>query len=59
MKKALLKKHTVYYSKRFRCLGQCLSVRDFMAYMIWSIPTAPAGWYHCEELEYDVSQIKS
>ena len=58
MKKASLKKNTVYYSTRFSCFGQCLQINNFMAYMIWTKPTAPPGWYHCAELVYDISEIK-
>ena len=57
MKKGRLKINTIFYSKRFECFGQCLNIRDYMAYMIWAKPSAPAGWYHCEELVYDVGEI--
>ena len=29
-----------------------------MGYMIWSLPTAQPGWYHCTELIYDMQDIK-
>jgi len=59
MDKANLKPNTIYYSTRYKCWGQCLKVRDFMAYMIWTSPTAMQGWYPCSELECDFDKIKS
>jgi hypothetical protein len=58
MKKDKLKINTIYYSKRFKCFGQCLKKKDFMAYMIWSLPGAQPGWYPCTELVYDVTELK-
>ena len=59
MKKEQLKTNTVYYSTRYKCWGQCLEKKDFMAYMIWASPSANPGWYPCSELIYDVYEIKS
>jgi len=58
VKKERLKKNTMFYSTRFECFGQCLGVKDFMGFMIWAKPTAPMGWYHCEELVYDASELR-
>jgi hypothetical protein len=58
LKKEQLKKNTIFYSTRFNCFGQCLGVKDFMGFMIWSKPTAPMGWYPSSELIYDMSEIK-
>ena len=51
MKKEKLKVNTVFFSKRFKSLGQCLAVADFMAYMIFPRGKGFNGWFHCQELE--------
>ncbi len=52
MKKEHLKTNTMYYSKRYGCICQCLQVRDFFAYLLF-VDKERTGWYPCSEIEYD------
>jgi hypothetical protein len=58
MKKEDLKVNAIFYSTRFKCMGKCFAVMDFMAYMVFLDRNVPSGWYHCSELTEDFTDIK-